>query len=98
MKIISVEKLPSTTNGWGFGGSVDKVKMTMENGDVWVSGTACYRHAPSSKWINLMQKEVAERHPDWTGSLYYDGVKDWDLKGKPETFIAKHYQKYAQVN
>lgn len=55
--IVKTEELPSTTNGWGFGGSTDKVRYTLSNGDEWVAGTAHYRHAPSESWLQKVTVE-----------------------------------------
>ena len=78
IKIINKEKLPSTNNAWGFGGSRDKVKYTMSNGDVWVSGTACYRHLSPQKYVQAKIAELnSESVSDFTGGL----TADLDLSG-----------------
>lgn len=96
MKIVSKKPLPSTTNGWGFGGAIDKVKFTMENGDVWVSGEACYRHAPSEKYIQTL---FAANHPEaerqeWNGGMHND--RDVLLRGAPEKHIQNYYKRKGQ--
>ena len=59
IKIIKKEDLPSTTNSWGFAGSINKKRMELSNGDVIKSGTACYRHLPDQKWVHVI-KDGAE--------------------------------------
>ena len=51
--VVNKKDLPSTTNSWGFGGSFNKKEYELSNGDVITSGTACFRHAPNEKWVNL---------------------------------------------
>lgn len=91
MKIVSKEGLPATTNGWGFGGSTDKVRYQMENGDVWISGKAHYRHLPSEKYIQA--RFYDESRPEWTEFFRGSAVNDHDviLKGSPEKAIDKFY-------
>lgn len=92
-KIVKTEELPSTVNGWGFGGSIGKVRYIMDNGDVWVKGTACYRHLPSEKYIQLRSatsdKKWAEME-DWEGGIAND--RDVLLKGSAENHIIKYYK------
>lgn len=85
MKIVEKIDLPDTVNAWGFGGAIKKRKFVMENGDVWVSGLACYRHAPSEKYIQL------SRNPEFTGGL--TAIKDVLLRKSPEKFIEEYYSK-----
>jgi hypothetical protein len=61
MKIVSQEKQPSTNNDWGFGGAENITHITMENGDVWRTGTACQRHQPDIRFIRL----VESKHTDY---------------------------------
>ena len=82
------DELPSTNNAWGFGGSRNKVRFIMSNGDVWVSGIACTRHQDEKKYI---QKSL-EHDPNWTGGWMSASI-DIDLRGKPETWLRKHYEK-----
>jgi len=59
IKIIKKEDLPSTTNAWGFAGSINKKRMELSNGDVIKSGTACYRHLPDQKWVDVIKDGVS---------------------------------------
>jgi hypothetical protein len=90
MEIVSTENLPSTTNAWGFGGARDKVRYTMENGDVWVSGTACFRHAPSQRYVQLMKADNPNYSADWIGG-WANADKDVDLRGSAKTYIKRYY-------
>lgn len=90
--ITKIESLPSTTNGWGFSGSVNKVRYTISNGDVWISGTACYRHLPSEDYIQARFKSGNPEYTEgFTGSMH----NDYDVlrKGKAETHILNYYKK-----
>ena len=59
IKIIKKEDLPSTTNAWGFAGSINRKRMELSNGDVIKSGTACYRHLPKQKWVDVIKDSVS---------------------------------------
>ena len=79
MKIISTKELPNTINDWGFGGSIKRVQYTMENGDVWNAGTACYRHAGTSRY--LIAEFVMQDSPE------YDRL----INGSAEQMIETYY-------
>jgi hypothetical protein len=81
MKIVKTEKLPKTTNSWGFGGCTDMLRLTMENGDVWVTGMECYRHSGKKRVTVLTPKEGERREWLRTGlnklmDKYYGTKKD----------------------
>ena len=59
IKIIKKEDLPSTTNAWGFAGSINRKRMELSNGDVIKSGTACYRHLSDQKWVDVIKDGVS---------------------------------------
>ena len=59
IKIIKKEDLPSTTNAWGFAGSINRKRMELSNGDVIKSGTACYRHLSPQKWVDVIRDGVS---------------------------------------
>ena len=59
IKIIKKEDLPSTTNAWGFAGSINRKRMELSNGDVIKSGTACYRHLSPQKWVDVIKDGVS---------------------------------------
>lgn len=71
MKIISIEDQPSTNNDWGFGGAVNLKHITMENGDVWRTGTACTRNQLPTKFIRLVHSDITDHKVDapLTGSV-----------------------------
>lgn len=85
MEIIKTEDLHSTTNAWGFGGSTNKKRFIMSNGDVWVTGRAQYRHMDSEKYIQMKPDS-----PDFTGGL--SAKVDVILKTSPEKFIKSYYE------
>lgn len=74
--VTKTEKLPDTVNGWGFGGSTNKVKHFLSNGDIVVTGKAHYRQAPSERWTNLLLLKYAGDGigESWTGSYHTHGV------------------------
>lgn len=90
MKTLTVklkEKLPSTVNGWGFAGAVDKERIVLSNNDTWVWGKAMQRHLPPTNYI-----QMKENNPDYTGG--YIGAKvDMERKKTPLTVIAEYYKK-----
>jgi hypothetical protein len=86
-KIVKIEKLPSTNNSWGFGGATEKVRYVMDNGDIWVSGNAHYRHLPSVKYIQMKRGD-----PDYTGGVVGAAVDD--ASGNPKKFIENYYKKH----
>lgn len=90
MKILTLklkEKLPSTVNGWGFAGAVDKERITLSNNDTWVWGKACFRHLPPKKYIQMKQNE-----PDYTGG-WIGAEVDVELKTNPYNFITEYYKR-----
>ena len=97
VKIENTERIPDTVNAWGFGGAVNKVRYTMTNGDVWVSGTAKFRHAPDQKYIQLLKASNENYSPDWNGGFAL-ADKDIDLKGSPVTYIKKYYTSKQNKN
>ena len=56
--IIKTVKLPDTNNAWGFGGARLKYEHTMSNGDVWISGQACFRHLDPVNFIRCDKLNV----------------------------------------
>lgn len=82
--IISVTKLPDTINAWGFGGAINKVKYLMSNGDVWIAGTAHYRHLPSKRYLQMRRN-----NPEWCGGM----INDLDIirTTSAEKYIGKYY-------
>ncbi len=81
MKIISIEDQPSTNNDWGFGGAVNLKHITMENGDVWRTGTACQRHQMDTKFIRLVKSDTITENVDAP------------LSGSPSKWLSKFYAK-----
>lgn len=88
--IVKRESLPSTNNAWGFGGAIMKEKITMSNGDVWVTGNACHRHRSDERYIQLKHGD-----PEFTGGL--SAELDVILRTSPDTFIRNHYNYYNQT-
>jgi len=60
----------------------------MSNGDVWVSGKACYRHIVSENYIQMK----SDTDESWTGGLTAD--IDVLRKGSALKHIEKHYKSY----
>lgn len=85
--IVKTEDLPSTVNAWGFSGAINKKRYTMSNGDVWVEGTACYRHLSPERYI-----QCKFNSPDFTGGLTAD--IDVLLRGSAEKHITKYYNRH----
>lgn len=72
---ISISKV-NTNNAWGFGGAI-KTVYHLSNGTSVHKGKVCYRHAPSTTFINLR---------DSNGNILLDGKKKleryFNLEGK----------------
>lgn len=86
MHIESEEDLPSESEGWGLGGTINRRQFTISNGDVWVCGTTVNRDSYKSGWIELYPNP--ERIPD-SGRGRICRV----LKGNPKRFIVNYYSR-----
>lgn len=60
MKLVD---LPSTNNGWGFGGARNKVAFVAEGSvgnpdDGWVFGIACFRHIREARFLRNRNLDI----------------------------------------
>lgn len=86
VSIIKEDKLPSTNNAWGFGGTRNRVRYTLSNGHVWISGIACYRHLPDERYIQRSRYN----DPMYTGGILGTDI-DVVISGSPRKAILKRY-------